>query len=96
MQTNAEIIYKVIVQRTLASKNLTHAKGGCILASYLKLLPMWLIVFPGMVSRVLFPDRVGCSDPDECMKICGSPKGCSNIAYPELVIKLLPPGLFQF
>ncbi|KAB7502088.1 Sodium/myo-inositol cotransporter 2, partial [Armadillidium nasatum] len=84
---------QVIVQRTLASKNLTHAKGGCILASYLKLLPMWLIVFPGMVSRVLFPDRVGCSDPDECMKICGSPKGCSNIAYPELVIKLLPPGL---
>ncbi|MCL4144531.1 UNVERIFIED_CONTAM: hypothetical protein GTU68_040198 [Idotea baltica] len=70
-----------------------HAKAGCILASYLKLLPLWLLVFPGMASRVLFPERVGCADPQTCIDICGSPGGCTNIAYPELVIKLLPPGL---
>lgn len=29
-------------------------KAGCILCGYLKLLPMFLMVFPGMVSRVLY------------------------------------------
>lgn len=76
----------------MASKNLTHAKAGCVLASFLKLLPLWLIVFPGMVARILFPDTVACADPEECMKICGSPGGCSNMAYAELVINLLPKG----
>jgi uncharacterized sodium:solute symporter family permease YidK len=45
---------QVIVQRALAAKNLTHVKAGCILAGYLKLLPLFLIVFPGMVARVLY------------------------------------------
>ncbi|KAB7493652.1 Sodium/myo-inositol cotransporter 2 [Armadillidium nasatum] len=84
---------QVMVQRVLASKNMIHAKAGCVLASYLKLLPLWLMVFPGMIARILFPDTIGCSDPDECKKICGNARGCSNIAYPELVIKLLPTGL---
>lgn len=31
---------QVIVQRALAAKNLTHARAGCILAGYLKFLPV--------------------------------------------------------
>ncbi|XP_060071204.1 sodium/glucose cotransporter 4-like [Ylistrum balloti] len=84
---------QVIVQRSLGAKNLSHAKGGSILAGYLKTLPLFLIVFPGMISRVLFPDEVGCVDPDECSRICDNPVGCSNIAYPKLVLELLPVGL---
>ncbi|XP_027237504.2 sodium/glucose cotransporter 4 [Penaeus vannamei] len=84
---------QVIVQRALASKNMTHAKAACILTSYLKFLPLWLLVFPGMAARILYPERVACADPEECIKICGSPGGCSNIAYPELVLNLLPTGL---
>ncbi|XP_013421875.1 sodium/glucose cotransporter 4 isoform X1 [Lingula anatina] len=84
---------QVIVQRALASKDLSHAKGGTVLAGYLKILPMWLIVYPGMIARILFPDEVGCADPDICYSICGSRNGCTNIAFPLLVIRLLPPGL---
>ncbi|XP_050731736.1 sodium/glucose cotransporter 5-like [Eriocheir sinensis] len=84
---------QVIVQRTLASRNLSHAKAGCIVAGYLKFLPMWLLIIPGMAARVLFPNRVACASPEECLAICGSAAGCSNIAYPELVINLLPTGL---
>ncbi|CAK9295966.1 unnamed protein product, partial [Gordionus sp. m RMFG-2023] len=83
---------QVIVQRTLASKNLTHAKGGCILAGYLKILPVFLIIFPGMISRILYPDMVGCADPDDCFRRCGMRHGCSNIAYPQLVLKIMPVG----
>lgn len=45
------------MQRSLSARDLNHAKGGSILASYLKMLPMGLIVMPGMISRVLFPGR---------------------------------------
>lgn len=83
----------MMVQRTLAAKSLSHAKGGTILAGYLKLLPLFMIVFPGMISRVLYRDEVGCFDPEECMKICGSRNGCTNIAYPTLIMKLMPTGL---
>ncbi|GAB1296204.1 Sodium/glucose cotransporter 5 [Apodemus speciosus] len=46
---------QVIVQRSLSARNLNHAKAGSILASYLKMLPMGLMIMPGMISRVLFP-----------------------------------------
>ncbi|XP_016052008.1 PREDICTED: sodium/glucose cotransporter 5 isoform X2 [Miniopterus natalensis] len=84
---------QVIVQRSLSARDLNHAKAGSILASYLKMLPMGLIVMPGMISRALFPDDVGCVTPAECLRACGAEIGCSNIAYPKLVMELMPIGL---
>nr|XP_020137006.1 sodium/myo-inositol cotransporter 2 isoform X1 [Microcebus murinus] len=84
---------QVIVQRSLAAKNLSHAKGGSLMAAYLKVLPLFIMVFPGMVSRILFPDEVACADPEICKKVCSNPSGCSDIAYPKLVLELLPTGL---
>ncbi|XP_069336051.1 sodium/glucose cotransporter 4 isoform X4 [Eulemur rufifrons] len=84
---------QVIVQRSLSAKSLSHAKGGSVLGGYLKILPMFFIVMPGMISRALFPDEVGCVDPDICQRICGARVGCSNIAYPKLVMALMPVGL---
>ncbi|KYO41096.1 sodium/myo-inositol cotransporter 2 isoform X1 [Alligator mississippiensis] len=84
---------QVIVQRSLAAKNLSHAKGGSLMTSYLKILPLFMMVMPGMISRILFPDLVACADPEVCKQICGNPSGCSDIAYPKLVIELLPLGL---
>ncbi|XP_072830595.1 sodium/glucose cotransporter 4 isoform X2 [Vicugna pacos] len=84
---------QVIVQRSLSAKSLSHAKGGSVLGGYLKVLPMFFIVMPGMISRALYPDEVGCVDPDVCQRICGARVGCSNIAYPKLVMDLMPVGL---
>ncbi|XP_028457311.1 sodium/glucose cotransporter 1 isoform X1 [Perca flavescens] len=84
---------QVIVQRCLSAKNLSHVKAGCILCGYLKLLPMFLMVFPGMISRILYADEVACVDPDACLKYCGASVGCTNIAYPKLVVDLMPNGL---
>ncbi|XP_028259689.1 sodium/glucose cotransporter 4 isoform X3 [Parambassis ranga] len=84
---------QVIVQRSLSAKSLSHAKGGSVLGGYLKLLPMFFIVLPGMISRALFPDEVGCVDPAVCQSVCGATVGCSNIAYPKLVVELMPVGL---
>ncbi|XP_077478555.1 sodium/glucose cotransporter 1 [Stigmatopora argus] len=84
---------QVIVQRCLSAKNLSHVKAGCILCGYLKLFPMFIMVFPGMISRILYPDVVACVDPDECLKYCGTKVGCTNTAYPNLVVNLMPNGL---
>ncbi|CAF0983797.1 unnamed protein product [Adineta ricciae] len=84
---------QVIVQRALAAKNLTHARAGCIVASYLKFLPLFLMIIPGMVARILFQDKIGCSSPQTCKEICGNEASCTDIAYPLIVIELMPNGL---
>uniref|UniRef100_A0A4W5M5B8 Solute carrier family 5 member 2 n=1 Tax=Hucho hucho TaxID=62062 RepID=A0A4W5M5B8_9TELE len=85
--------HRVIVQRCLVARSLTHVKAGCIMCGYLKLLPMFLMVFPGMISRMLFSDEVGCVVPEVCKQVCGTEVGCSNIAYPKLVVSVMPNGL---
>ncbi len=44
----------MMVQRALSAKSLSHAQGGCLMAGYAKMLPLFLMVLPGMISRVLF------------------------------------------
>ncbi|KAJ0005611.1 hypothetical protein NQD34_015505 [Periophthalmus magnuspinnatus] len=96
-QTPASIWYwcadQVIVQRVLAAKNIAHAKGATLMAGFLKILPMFLIVIPGMISRIMFADEIVCIGPEHCMAVCGSQAGCSNIAYPRLVMAVMPVGL---
>ena len=44
-----------MVQRTLAAKNMAHAKGGAVFASFLKLVSFAMFTIPGMASRALVP-----------------------------------------
>ncbi|XP_070554552.1 sodium/mannose cotransporter SLC5A10-like [Ptychodera flava] len=81
---------QVIVQRTLAAKDMTHAKGGTIVGGYLKMTAMFLMVWPGMISRILYTDTVACVDSDVCEERCENPTGCSNVAYPYLILDLMP------
>ncbi|KAK2850290.1 hypothetical protein Q7C36_009073 [Tachysurus vachellii] len=96
-QTPASIWYwcadQVIVQRVLAAKNIAHAKGSTLMAGILKILPMFIIVIPGMISRIMFVDELACIGPEHCMAVCHNQAGCSNIAYPRLVMSIMPVGL---
>lgn len=96
-QTPASIWYwcadQVIVQRVLAAKNIAHAKGATLMAGFLKILPMFIIVIPGMIARIMFTDEIACIGPEHCMAVCGSRAGCSNLAYPRLVMAVMPVGL---
>lgn len=84
---------QVIVQRAIGAKNNVHAKAGSILAGFLKILPIFIMVMPGMISRVLYPNSIACPDPESCMEHCGNEWGCTNNAYPKLVLNVLPVGL---
>lgn len=40
----------------------------------------------------LSPEKVACTVPSECKKYCGTEVGCTNMAYPTLVVELMPNG----
>lgn len=46
-----------------------------------------------MISRILFADELACISPEHCTEVCGSAAGCTNVAYPRLVMSVMPPGL---
>ena len=69
-----------IVQRVLAGKDVYNARLGTIFASYLKLLPLFIFVLPGVIAYCLSQTgRIVLEEPDQ--------------ALPALVGALLPAGL---
>ena len=50
---------QVIVQRVLGAKSEAHARGGAIFAGLLKILPVFILVLPGLIARALYPDIRG-------------------------------------
>jgi len=50
---------QVIVQRVLSARNIRHARSGSILAGFLKILPVFILILPGMIALALFPGIKG-------------------------------------
>jgi solute:Na+ symporter, SSS family len=50
---------QVIVQRVLGAKSEEDARGGAILCGALKILPVFVLVLPGLIARALYPDIKG-------------------------------------
>jgi sodium/myo-inositol cotransporter 3 len=44
----------------------------------------------------MISDEVACVDPDICYEVCQSYSGCTNIAYPRLVLGLMPEGMLLY
>ncbi len=71
-----------IVQRALAAKDLNHARKGTIFAGFLKILPVFMFLIPGMVAAALKAKGVEGFDFDS-----------NDKAYGSLVSNLLPAGV---
>ncbi|MBM3999954.1 MAG: sodium/solute symporter [Planctomycetes bacterium] len=69
-----------IVQRVLSARNIDQAQRGSIFAAFLKLLPLFLFVIPGVIAYCLAKTgRFALEAPDD--------------ALPTLIRELLPAGL---
>jgi solute:Na+ symporter, SSS family len=69
-----------IVQRCLAGKNEREARRGTIFAAYLKLLPFFIFMIPGLIAMALVQQgKLQMSD--------------TNAAFPTLVKEIMPVGL---
>lgn len=53
---------------------------------------LWHVCF---LTFFCFSDEIGCVDPEVCKRVCGAAVGCSNFAYPKLVIELMPMGKLE-
>ena len=69
---------QTIVQRVLGARSQKDAQLGPLFAGLLKILPVFLMVFPGVLGYILFRDVIG-SD--------------SNQTLPVLINNLIPVGL---
>ncbi|MBI5060613.1 sodium/solute symporter [candidate division KSB1 bacterium] len=48
-----------IVQRVLSAKNIDTAQSATVFAGFLKILPVFILVLPGIIARALYPDISG-------------------------------------
>jgi SSS family solute:Na+ symporter len=76
---------QVIVQRVLSAKDEGHAKAGTIFAGFLKILPVFLLVIPGLIAYALYRDLFTFNAAGQVTN--------GDIAFPTLIINLLPKGL---
>ena len=72
-----------IVQRTLAAANATQARRGTIFGAYLKLLPLFIFIVPGMIALALSQKGL----------MSRGVQTDTNQAFPLLVVEMLPIGL---
>ena len=69
---------QTIVQRVLGARTERDAQLGPLLAGFLKILPVFFLVLPGVIAYVLFHDMIG---------------SASNQTLPILINELVPTGL---
>ncbi|TPV57273.1 sodium/solute symporter [Aestuariibacter sp. GS-14] len=69
-----------IVQRVLSAKGIKEARRGAMFAGYLKLLPVFIFLFPGMIAVALKTKGIISYDS-------------ADQAFPTLVAQLLPSGV---
>ncbi|MEA1875376.1 MAG: sodium:solute symporter [Bacteroidota bacterium] len=69
---------QTIVQRVLGAKTLRDAQIGPIFAGFIKILPVFIMVVPGILAYALFSDIIGDN---------------ANDTLPVLINQLLPTGL---
>jgi solute:Na+ symporter, SSS family len=69
-----------IVQRCLAARDEKQARRGTIFAAYLKLMPFFIFLIPGLIAYALHAQgKLELSD--------------TNAAFPEMVKQIMPVGL---
>jgi SSS family solute:Na+ symporter len=46
---------QVIVQKALGAKDIFHARTGALFCGYLKILPVFILILPGLIAKALWP-----------------------------------------
>ncbi|GAA3552790.1 sodium:solute symporter family transporter [Snuella lapsa] len=69
---------QTIVQRVLGARSEKQAKLGALFAGFLKILPVFIMVIPGILAFALFKDDIGTS---------------TKSVLPIMILKLMPVGL---
>ncbi len=81
-----------IVQRVLSGKDEKEARRGTIFGAYLKLLPVFLFLIPGMIAFAIHQQSLAAGG-EGFLPMLANGNVNSDAAFPTLVAKLLPAGV---
>jgi SSS family solute:Na+ symporter len=76
---------QVMVQRVLSARSEGHARAATIFAGFLKILPVFILVLPGLIAVALYRDLFQFGPDGQMLN--------GDIAYPTMIVNLLPSGL---
>ena len=76
---------QVMVQRVLSARSEGHAKAATIFAGFLKILPVFILVLPGLIAVALYRELFQFGPDGQVLN--------GDIAYPTMIVNLLPSGL---
>ncbi len=82
---------QTIVQKILSAKTEKDGRNGAIFAGYLKILPVFLMVLPGVIGYVLFQDKIG-EDNDATLMVMMTellPNGVRGLMAAGLIAALM-------
>ena len=84
---------QTIVQRVLGAKDINHARGGALFCGFIKLLPVFIFVLPGLMAYVLAEKGLfnisSVQHVDAAGKLVTETKGI----YTLMITQLVPTGL---
>lgn len=80
---------QVIVQKTLSAKNIVHARGGTIFAGLLKILPVFIMVLPGLIAKALYPGEVTGDNAYPLLVVKLMPSGLVGLMVAALLAALM-------
>ena len=81
-----------IVPRVLSGKDEKEARRGTIFGAYLKLLPVFLFLIPGMIAFAIHQQSLAAGG-EGFLPMLANGNVNSDAAFPTLVAKLLPAGV---
>lgn len=80
---------QTIVQRVLGAKDENHARTGALFCGFIKVLPVFIFILPGLLAYVLY--KQGALDLSALQQADG--KLHTKGVYSLMITKLVPPGL---
>ena len=81
---------QTIVQKVLGAKTMTDAQNGPLFAGFLKILPVFIMVLPGILAYALFSDQI--VDPNDTLMVLISnvlPSGLMGLMTAALLAALM-------
>lgn len=80
---------QVIVQKTLCAKNLSEARKGTFFCAGLKILPVFILVLPGLIAKALWPAEVTGDNAYPLLVKRLLPAGLSGLVIAALLAALM-------
>ncbi|HEU0122203.1 MAG TPA: sodium:solute symporter [Bryobacteraceae bacterium] len=80
---------QVIVQKTLAATNISEARKGAFFCSALKILPVFILILPGLIARAIYPNDVTGDNAYPLMVMRLMPAGLKGLMIAALLAALM-------